>query len=180
MFGLPTNFRFGSRIGFPSGGTPVTPVSLKIDIGRVASGEVAGWDDEVTTGVSVSGGTTYTHGSGTVDTTGETDPAPEAVYRNVRYELGASPISAMFSGLTPSATYNFRTHHWTHSGEITDLPTFSCDANGVEKFNQQFNFAGNGVYIMEFSADADGSGEVLLEFTKVITGAILNGIEITN
>jgi chitodextrinase len=158
--------------------TPPPPsASSKIDIGRTTGGVVSLWDDEVTTGVSVSGGTAFNQTADTPDTTGETSPAPEAVYRNCRYELGAGAITAVVSGLTPSATYTFRTHHWSSSGNISSSMTMKCTANGVEKFNQAMVFSANGVYIQSFTVAADGSGEVTLVFEKVTTGAIVCGIE---
>jgi hypothetical protein len=163
--------------GYPSGGG-AGALDLKIDIGRVASGVVAGWDDEVTTGVVVANGTPFTHAAGPVDTTGETDPATEAVYRNCRYELGATAINATFSGLTPAHVYSIRTHHWSHGGELTSDCTMKCTANGVEKFSQAMVFPIDGVWIKEFTVAADGAGVILLAFEKVVTLAIVNGIEV--
>jgi hypothetical protein len=158
---------------------PPPPSSSKIDVGRTTGGVVSGWDDEVTTGTSVSGGTAYNQAADTPDTTGETSPAPEAVYRNCRYELGSGQITAVISGLTPSTTYNFRTHHWSSNGNITGSLTMKCTANSVEKFNAAMSFALNGVYIQSFTCAADGSGEVTLVFEKVTTGAVVCGIEWT-
>lgn len=157
---------------------PPPPPSSKIDIGRTTGGVVALWDDEVTTGTSVSGGTTFNQAADAVDTTGETNPAPEDVYRNCRYELGAGAITAVISGLTPSANYNFRTHHWSSGGNITNTLTMKCTANGVEKWNQAMVFVGaDGVWIKDFAVAADGSGEVTLVFEKVTTAAVVCGIE---
>jgi hypothetical protein len=157
---------------------PPPPPSAKIDIGRTTGGVVALWDDEVTTGTSVSGGTAFNQAADTPDTTGETNPAPEAVYRNCRYELGAGAITAVISGLTPSANYNFRTHHWSSGGNITNTLTMKCTANGVEKFNQAMVFVGaDGVWIKDFAVAANGSGEVTLVFEKVVTAAVVCGIE---
>jgi hypothetical protein len=164
--------------GYPSGGGGAG-VALKTDIGRVAGGVVAEWDDEVATGVSVAGGTAFTHAAGTVDTTGEVNPAPEAVNRNCRYELGAGSITATYSGLTPTTVYSILTHHWSHGGELLTNCTMKCTANTVEKFNEAMNVALNGVYIKEFTVAANGSGEIVLVFQMVATGCVVNGIEVT-
>jgi hypothetical protein len=160
-------------------GSELSVFNLKTDVGRVAGGPVAGWDDEVATGVSVSGGTVFSHALSSPDTTGETNPAPEAVYRNCRYELGVTTIDATYSGLIADAVYSFRTHHWSHGGELLNDCTMKCTGNAVEQFSVAMNFALNGVYIQEFSVRADGAGEILLVFEKVVTGCVVNGIDIT-
>jgi hypothetical protein len=155
--------------------TPPTP--MRVDIGRTSGGAVSGWGDEATTGVTATGGTVFDQTADTPDTTGETSPAPEAVYRHCRYELGAGTITVAITGLTPSATYSFRTHHWTSSGNISSSMTMKCTANGTEVFNQAMSFSVNGVYIQSFTVAADGSGNVSLVFEKVTTGAIVCGVE---
>jgi O-glycosyl hydrolase len=115
----------------------------------------------------VSGGTMYTpNPTGTITTTGVTNPAPLAVYKNERY--GAFTYTV--PGLTPGATYNVRLHFveifWTASGKRN----FNVAINGTKVLNAFDIFAtaggSNKVTIQQFSATANASGQIVITYSN--------------
>jgi hypothetical protein len=124
-----------------------------------------------------SGGTTTSTGN-TIDTSGVTNPAPQAVYQSNRYGNFTYTIPA----LTASAAYTVRLHfaetYWTQAGQRT----FNVSINGQQVLT---NFdilatagAANKAVVEQFSATADSSGTITIQFSTVKDNAQVNGIEV--
>jgi hypothetical protein len=124
-----------------------------------------------------SGGTQHTV-TNTINLSGVTDPAPEAVYRSERY--GNSTYT--FPGLTASATYTVRLHfaeiYWTATGRRR----FNVTINGTSVLSNFDIYATAGgnyrAVVREFTTTANASGQIVVTFTTVTDNASIGGIEI--
>jgi hypothetical protein len=131
-----------------------------------------------------SGDTNYSGGNvasttHTIDLSGVTNPAPQAVYQSERY----GGVTYTFSGLTAGATYTVRLHfaefYWTTTGKRV----FNVSINGTTVLS---NFdivaaagAANKAIVKQFSGPANSSGQIAVQF---INGSIdhpkISGIEV--
>jgi hypothetical protein len=115
----------------------------------------------------------------TIDMTGVTNPAPQAVYQTERY----GTMTYTFSGLTAGTTYTVRLHfaefYWTTTGKRI----FNVAINGTTVLS---NFdivaaagAANKAIVKQFSGPANSSGQIVVQF---INGSIdhpkISGIEV--
>ncbi len=124
-----------------------------------------------------SGGTARTVTS-TITTAGVTNPAPQAVYRAERY--GTSTYT--FPGLTAGAQYTVRLHfaelYWTATGKRR----FNVIINGTAVLSNYDIYAVTGArykaVVREFTASANGSGQIVINFNTVTDNATVEGIEI--
>ena len=123
------------------------------------------------------GGATAASGN-TIDTSGVSNPAPQAVYQSNRY----GNFSYVVPNLTPNASYTVRLHfaetYWTNTGQRT----FNVSINGQQVLN---NFdivasagGANKAVVKQFTTQADASGKITFQFTAVVDQAQVNGIEI--
>ena len=146
----------GGSVQINSGGPAVAPFSADTDF---------------------SGGSTVTSGN-TINTSGVTNPAPQAVYQSNRY----GNFSYAIPGLTAGASYTVRLHfaetYWTAAGSRV----FNVSINGNQVLT---NFdiiaatgAANKAVVQQFTATADSSGKITIQFTTVKDNAQVNGIEI--
>jgi hypothetical protein len=124
-----------------------------------------------------SGGTTYSVTS-TITTTGVTNPAPQAVYRTERY----GTLSYTLPNLTAGASYKVRLHfaeiYWTATGKRK----FNVTINGTTVLSNYDIYAETGArykaVVKEYTANANTSGQIVVQFTTVTDNAKIGGIEI--
>jgi hypothetical protein len=124
-----------------------------------------------------SGGTAYSVTS-TITTTGVTNPAPQAVYRTERY----GTMSYTLPGLTAGASYKVRLHfaelYWTATGKRK----FNVAINGTTVLSNYDIYAETGArykaVVKEYTATANTSGQIVINFTTVTDNAKIGGIEI--
>lgn len=158
-----------------SGGTPTptpTPTGSGVQInagGSAAAPFVADAD--------FSGGTTATS-TNTIDTSGVTSPAPQSVYQSNRY----GNFTYTIPNLTANASYTVRLHfaevYWTQAGQRT----FNVSINGQSVLSA-FDIVGaagatNKAVVKQFTATADSTGKIAIQFTTVVDNAQVNGIEV--
>lgn len=113
-----------------------------------------------------------------IDTSGASNPAPQYIYQSYRY----GNFSYTISGLTPNTSYPLRLHfaeaYWTTAGQRV----FNVSANGQAALtNYDIVAASGGEYkavVQQFTATADSTGKITLQFTSVKDNAQVNGIEI--
>ena len=112
-----------------------------------------------------------------MSTAGVTNPAPSDVYRSLRY----GSFSYTIPGFTPSASYTVRLHFaeivYTSSGSRV----FDVAINGTNVLTSFDIFAlagANQALIEQFTATADGSGNIAITFTAIVDNPQINGIEI--
>jgi hypothetical protein len=124
-----------------------------------------------------SGGTTVTT-TKTVDLTGVTNPAPEAVYQSNRF----GNFSYAVPGLTAGTSYTVRLHFaetfWTTKGSRI----FNVVINGQQVLTS-FDIIGTAgtaqkAVVEQFTATADSTGKITIQFVTVKDNAQVNAIEI--
>ncbi|MDQ2902264.1 MAG: malectin [Chloroflexota bacterium] len=153
----------------PPSPTPI-PGGIQINSGGSASGTFVA-DTDFTGGSTVSV-------TKAIDTSGVSNPAPQAVYQSNRY----GTFSYSVPGLTAGKSYTVRLHfaetYWTAAGQRT----FNVSINGQQVLT---NFdivasagAANKATVQQFTATADSTGKITLQFTTVKDNAQVNGIEI--
>jgi hypothetical protein len=150
---------------------PAGQASVAIDSGGPTAGSFAADTDYV-------GGKTYSTAS-TVDTSGVTDPAPQAVYQNERY----GNFTYTIPNLTPGAPYTVRLDFaeifWNAAGKRL----FNVLVNGAQVLTNFDIFAAAGkmnrAIAETFTAQADGTGKITIQYVTVLDNAKSSGIEIT-
>ena len=124
-----------------------------------------------------SGGSTASV-SNAIDTSGVTNPAPQAVYQSNRY----GNFTYTIPGLTANSSYTVRLHfaeeYWTTAGKRV----FNVNINGTQVLTNFDIFATAGgeykAVVEQFSATATGSGTIAIQFVTVTDNAQINGIEV--
>ncbi len=124
------------------------------------------------------GSATYT--SDAIDTSGVSNPAPQAVWQTFRY--GYSPFSYSLAGLTPGASYTLALDFAT-AYAAAGQQQFNVGVNGTQVLTNFDIFAaagGKDKAIQEsFTATANASGQIALAFSPGSSGyAQINGIEV--
>lgn len=144
--------------------------ALAINCGGSASGAFA-----ADSGFS-GGGTSNT--ASAIDTTGVTDPAPQAVYQTNRFGSHTYTLA----GLTAGASYNVRLHFAEAYWNATGQRVFHININGTRVLSSFDIFAAAGAknkaVIREFTASANASGQLVVQFVTATDNAQCNGIEI--
>jgi len=149
---------------------PPPPASVLINSGGPAVGSWSADADSV-------GGTAVTT-TKTVDLTGVTSPAPEAVYQSNRFGNFTYTISGYTAGQSKTIRLHFAETYWTAVGSRI----FNVLINGT-KVLTNFDIvsaagAANKAVIEQFTANADSSGKFTIQFVTVKDNAQVNGIEI--
>ncbi len=150
--------------------TPTAGGGLQINAGGPAAAPFSADTD-------ATGGSTAGTGN-TIDTSGVSNPAPQAVYQSNRY----GTFSYAIPNLTPNKSYtvklDFAETYWTQAGQRV----FTVSANGQTALS---NFdivaaagAANKAVAKQFTVMADGNGTITLQFATVKDNAQVNGIEI--
>jgi beta-glucanase (GH16 family) len=154
----------------PSGPCPSCVDILAVNSGGIAEGSFAADEDFA--------GGTASSSTATISTTGVTNPAPEAVYQTERF----GNFTYTLPGLTAGTNYNVRLHfaefYWTQAGQRV----FNVTINGKQVLT---NFdiiaaagAANKAVVEQFTAAANSSGQIVVQFTTVKDNAKVSGIEI--
>jgi fibronectin type 3 domain-containing protein len=102
-----------------------------------------------------------------IDTSGVTNPAPQAVYQSVRW---APSMTYTIPGLTASASYQVRLHFcelsWTAAGQRL----FNVAINGTSVLSNFDIFAAAGgqnkANIQQFNATANSNGQIVIAFSQ--------------
>ena len=126
---------------------------------------------------SFSGGATFSYAD-PINTSGVTNPAPQAVYNTERY----GSFTYTMPNLTPGATYAVRLHfaeiYWSAAGQRV----FNVAINGSPVLSNFDIFATAGgkdiAVVKQFTAAADSSGKITIRFTTVTDNAKVGGIEV--
>ncbi len=156
--------------------TPPTPTPTPNSTGYAinAGGTAAG---SFLADAYYSGGSTYSTTT-SIDSSGVSNPAPQAVYQAERY----GNFTYTLPGFKPGASYTVRLHedeiYWTSSGQRL----FNVSINGQQVLT---NFdiyatagAANKAVVEAFTTTADANGQITIQFTSVKDNAKVNGIEV--
>ncbi|MBA2286320.1 MAG: coagulation factor 5/8 type domain-containing protein [Ktedonobacteraceae bacterium] len=150
--------------------TPPTTGGLQINAGGPAAAPFVADTD-------FSGGATAATGNA-IDTSGVSNPAPQAVYQSNRY----GNFTYTIPNLTPGASYtvqlDFAETYWTQAGQRT----FNVNINGQAVLSA-FDIIGaagapNKAVARQFSATATSSGAITIQFVTVKDNAQVNGVEV--
>jgi beta-glucanase (GH16 family) len=134
--------------------------------------------DQFVADTGFTGGTQSTPGTATVDTSAVVLPAPQAVYQTERYGNFTYTNSGLTAGLSYKVRLHFAEIYWTSAGQRR----FNVSINGTQVLT---NFdiiaaagAANKANIQEFWTTANGSGQIVIQYTTVTDNAKSSGIEI--
>ncbi|HEY7414406.1 MAG TPA: malectin domain-containing carbohydrate-binding protein, partial [Ktedonobacteraceae bacterium] len=152
----------------PSAHADASPVQINAG-GAAAAPFVADTD--------FSGGSTASV-SNAINTSGVTNAAPQAVYQSNRYGNFTYTVPGLTSGSTYTVRLHFAEEYWTAAGQRT----FNVSINGTQVLTNFDIFATAGAefkaVVEQFSATANSSGTVTIQFATVKDNAQINGIEI--
>ena len=165
----------GATVTFKWSGTQQTTLAnggYAIDAGGAANGSFQG--DNYYLGGSSNTSTV----TDSINTSGVSNPAPQAVYQSERY----GNFSYVFPGLQPGAAYTARLHfaetYWTSSGQRV----FNVSVNGNQALSNFDIIAASGAkdkaVVKQITATADSNGQITIQFSSVVDYAKVNGIEI--
>lgn len=149
----------------------VLPLTIAINAGGGASGNFMA-------DTAYSGGTGVTNSSATINTSGVSNPAPQAAYQSERY----GNFTYTISNLVPAAPYRVRLHfaetYWTQAGKRI----FNVILNGVSSLANFDIFAAAGgantAVVKEFIVPASATGTIAMQFTSVVNNAKVDAIEV--
>jgi hypothetical protein len=114
-----------------------------------------------------------------ISTTGITNPAPQSVYQHNRYGNFTYTIPGLTAGASYTVRLDFAEEYWTAAGDRT----FNVLINGTQVLTNFDIFATAGgefkAVAESFTATANSSGAVTIQFVTVKDNAQVNGIEIT-
>lgn len=145
--------------------------SLNINAGGSATGTWVADTD-------ASGGTVPTASPNTIDTSGVSNPAPQTVYQTNRYGNFTYTIPGLTANANYTVTLQFAETYWTAAGKRV----FNVSINGSQvltNFDIYANAgAANKAVAKSFTATANSSGVITIQFTTVTDNAQINGIQL--
>jgi hypothetical protein len=149
---------------------PPPPTSVQINSGGAAVGSFVA-------DTAFAGGTAVTT-TKTVDTSAVTGPAPQAVYQSNRYGNFTYTVPGLVAGASYRVRLHFAETYWSAAGSRI----FNVSINGQQVLS---NFdilatagAADKAVVQQFTATADGTGKMTIQFATVKDNAQVNGIEI--
>jgi hypothetical protein len=170
----------GIQVDSGSPATSPTPTPTPITSEAINAGGTA--TSSFLADIDSTGGQTYSS-TASVDTSGVTNPAPEAVYQTVRY----GNFSYNLTNFAPNSNHTVRLHfneiYWgTDGSDATGKRVFNVSINGSQVLSNFdiFQTAGgaNKAVVEEFPVTADANGKITIQFTTVTDNAMVNGIEV--
>jgi fibronectin type 3 domain-containing protein len=116
--------------------------------------------------------------SNAIDTSGVANPAPQQVYQSWRYGNSSYTIP----NLTPGASYSVRLDFSENVATAAGQRVFNVAINGIQVLTNFDIFATAGgafkALAEQFTATANSSGQIVIQFTTVVGSARISGIEI--
>ncbi|HLF25876.1 MAG TPA: S8 family serine peptidase [Anaerolineae bacterium] len=128
----------------------------------------------------VSGGSTSSTGAA-INTSGVTNPAPQAVYQSERFSTNSFTYN--LPNLTPGALYMVRLHFAEISFNAANQRKFNVSINGTQVLTNFDVFAAAGAknkaVVRQFNIPANSSGQIIVSLTKgAVNNPKLSGIEV--
>jgi hypothetical protein len=169
-------FTVTATSGGVSGTASVTVASTPTTIYQINAGSNSA-ASPFTADQYVSGGTLRTI-SNTIAISGITDPAPMAVYQSERYGTSTYTLPNLTAGNSYTVRLHFAELYWTETGRRR----FNVAINGATVLSSFDIYAAAGArykaVLREFTATANASGQIVINFTTVTDNATIEGIEI--
>jgi len=149
-----------------------------INLGTIRSDNSGGAAGSFVYDTDYSGGTTFSTAS-SIDTSGVTNPAPQAVYQTQR----VGSFTYTLPGLIPGASYTGRLDFAELQDSASGEREFNVNINGTSLLTDFdiFKTAGaeDKAVAEPFAATANASGQIVITFTGVVGIAAVNGIELS-
>jgi hypothetical protein len=127
--------------------------------------------------VDFAGGTTINHAN-TIDVSGVTNPAPAAVYQTAR----VGNFTYTIPGFTAGSSHTVRLHMCETYFNTTGSRTFNVSINGTQVLSAYDIRAAAGAInkaiVPQFTANANASGQYVIQFVNVANQSLVSGIEI--
>jgi hypothetical protein len=124
-----------------------------------------------------SGGTSSST-TATISATGVTNPAPQAVYQTERFGNFTYTNPGLAAGTTHMVRLHFAEFYWTQTGQRI----FNVNINGTAVLSNFDIIAAAGgpdkAIVEQFTATANSSGQIVIQFVTVKDNAKLSGLEI--
>jgi hypothetical protein len=124
-----------------------------------------------------SGGGTIYHDN-TINTTGVTNPAPQAVYQSAR----AGSFTYTIPSFNPGDSHLVRLHFAETYFSAPGKRVFDVSINGAEVLTNFDIYAAAGAenkaIVEQFTETANSSGQYVIEFTSVVNQSLISGIQI--
>lgn len=124
-------------------------------------------------------GNQYTDTSAPIDTSGVTDPAPQAVYQTCRWN---SAFTYTIPDLTAGTTYTVRLHWAELAWKAKGQRLFNVAINGVEVLSSFDVFATAGykkALVKEFKVTAPHDGQIVIAFSQAgADNPFISGIQV--
>jgi hypothetical protein len=162
----------------PSGSTTQRWFLQPTNIISIACGNTA--QGSFVADTDFSGGTASSGTTTSINTSNVTNPAPMSVYQHGRKGNSTYTIP----GLTPNAPYKVRLDFCEYAANAAGQRTFNVTINGTQVLTNFDIFAtAGGEYIanaQSFNVNANGSGQIVIQFTTVINSALVGGVEVTS
>jgi hypothetical protein len=125
----------------------------------------------------VSGGTKHTV-TNAITISGITNPAPQAVYQSERYGTSTYTLPNLTAGSQYKVRLHFAELYWTATGKRK----FNVVINGSTVLSSFDIYATAGgqyrALVREFTATANASGQIVINFNTVTDNASIEGIEV--
>ena len=123
------------------------------------------------------GGSTA-NSSKAINTSGVANAAPQAVYQSNRYGNFSYSVPGLTAGTSYTVNLHFAETYWTAAGQRT----FNVSINGQSVLSAFDIIAAAGgaekAVVKQFTATADSSGKITIQFATVKDNAQVNGIEV--
>jgi Malectin domain len=153
-----------------------TPVSGKDVVAINAGGSASG---SFVADTDFDQGTAYSDTSSTISTSGDSNPAPQAVYQTCRWN---SSFTYTIPGLVSGSSYTVLLHWAELSFQTSGARTFNVSVNGNQVLSNFDVFANAGYKVgisRAFSTTANGNGQIVIAFSKgTADNPFISGIEI--
>jgi hypothetical protein len=125
-----------------------------------------------------SGGSTFSS-TAAINTSKVTNPAPQSVYQSERYGNFTYTIPNLTAGASYTVKLDFAELYWSSSNSRL----FNVSINGQQvltNFDIYATAGGKNIAIAQsFTATANSSGQIVIQFTSVKDNAKVSGVEIT-
>ena len=161
----------GATVTFKWSGSAGAVTGLNINAG---GGAIGTWIADT----DASGGTVPAASTNTIDTSGVSIPAPQGVYQTNRYGNSTYTIPGLVANAKYTVTLQFAETYWTAAGKRV----FNVAINGataLANFDIYASAGGaNKAVAKSFTATANGSGAITIQFTTVTDNAQINGIQV--
>jgi hypothetical protein len=162
--------------GSVSGTSSVTVTSNPTPVYRINTGSSSA-ASPFTADRYGSGGTMRTV-TNTINMTGVSNPAPQAVYQSERYGTSTYTLPNLPAGSQYTVRLHFAELYWTATGKRV----FNVLINGTTVLSNFDIYAAAGARykaaVQEFLAAANGSGQIVIKFNAITDNPTIEGIEI--